>query len=68
MTAQEGVAEQAALLSGIFIGLCALIYGTVGFIVAAVGRVGTVRDSYRLGIEGVAGSLLAFAAVNMARN
>jgi threonine/homoserine/homoserine lactone efflux protein len=67
MTPNEGIAQQAVVLSGIFIGLCALIYGTVGYVVAAVGRVGTVRASYQRVIEGIAGSLLAFAAINMAR-
>jgi hypothetical protein len=41
------------VLSGIFISLCALIYGTVGYVVAAVGRVGTVRASYQRAIEGI---------------
>jgi threonine/homoserine/homoserine lactone efflux protein len=68
MNASEGIAQQAALLSGIFIGLCALVYGTVGIVVAAMGRVGTVRASYQRVVEGIAGSLLAFAAVNMARS
>jgi threonine/homoserine/homoserine lactone efflux protein len=67
MTSSEGIAQQAVVLSGIFISLCALIYGTAGYVVAAVGRVGTVRASYQRAIEGIAGSLLAFAAVNMAR-
>ena len=68
MNATEGIAQQAALLSGIFIGLCALVYGTVGIVVAAIGRVGTVRASYQRVVQGIAGSLLAFAAVNMARS
>jgi threonine/homoserine/homoserine lactone efflux protein len=68
MNASEGIAQQAALLSGIFIGLCALIYGTVGIVVAAIGGVGSVRASYQRVVEGIAGSLLAFAAVNMARS
>jgi threonine/homoserine/homoserine lactone efflux protein len=68
MSSSESIAQQAVVLSGIFIGLCALVYGTVGFIVAAIGRVGTVRGWYRRVVEGLAGSLLAFAAVNMARN
>jgi threonine/homoserine/homoserine lactone efflux protein len=67
MTASEGIAQQAVLLSGIFIGLCALVYGTVGLAVAAVGRAGTIRASYQRVVEGFAGSLLAFAAVNIAR-
>jgi threonine/homoserine/homoserine lactone efflux protein len=68
MTPSEGIAQQAVVLSGIFIGLCALIYGTVGYVVAAIGRVGSVRASYKRVLEGIAGSLLAFATVNMARN
>jgi threonine/homoserine/homoserine lactone efflux protein len=68
MTPSEGIAQQAVVLSGIFIGLCALLYGTVGYVVAAIGRVGSVRASYQRVLEGIAGSLLAFAAVNIARN
>jgi threonine/homoserine/homoserine lactone efflux protein len=68
MTASEGIAQQAVLLSGIFIGLCALVYCTVGIAVAAIGRVGTVGASYQRIAEGIAGSPLAFAAVNMARS
>jgi threonine/homoserine/homoserine lactone efflux protein len=68
MTATEGIAQQAVLLSGIFIGLCALVYGIVGLAVAAIGGVCTVRASYQRVAEGIAGGLLGFAAVNMARN
>ena len=68
MNASEGIAQQAVLLSGIFIGLCALVYGTVGIVVAAIGRIGAVRTSYQRVVEGIAGSLLASAAVNMARS
>jgi hypothetical protein len=42
--------------------------GAVGIVVAAVGRVGTIKASYQRAFEGIAGSLLAFAAVNMARS
>jgi threonine/homoserine/homoserine lactone efflux protein len=68
MTASEGIAQQAVSLSGIFIGLCAVVYGIVGLVVAAIGSVGTVRASYQRVVEGVAGSLLAFAAFNIARS
>jgi threonine/homoserine/homoserine lactone efflux protein len=68
MSASEGIAQQAVLLSGIFIGLCALVYGTVGLAVTAIGSVSTVRASYQRVVEGVAGSLLAFAAFNIARS
>jgi threonine/homoserine/homoserine lactone efflux protein len=68
MTPSEGIAQQAVVLSGIFVGLCALIYGTVGYVVAVIGNVGSVRARYQRVIEGIAGSLLALAAVNMARN
>lgn len=67
MNASEGIAQQAALLSGIFISLCALIYGTLGIVVATIGRLDTVRASHQRVVEGIAGGLLAFAAVNMAR-
>jgi threonine/homoserine/homoserine lactone efflux protein len=68
MTTSEGIAQQAILLSGIFIGLCALVYGAVGLAVAAIGGVGSIRASYQRVVEGFAGGLLAFAAVNMARS
>lgn len=68
MSASEGIALQAVLLSGIFIGLCALVYGAVGLAVAAVGRAGAIRPSHQRVVEGFAGSLLALAALNMARS
>jgi threonine/homoserine/homoserine lactone efflux protein len=68
MIASDGFARQAILLSGIFIGLCALIYGAAGIVVSAIGRIGTVNASYQRVVGGIAGSLLAFAAVNMARS
>lgn len=68
MNSGEGIAQQAVLLSSIFIGLCALVYGTVGMIVAAIGRVGTVKEFYQRVVEGIAGSLLALAALNMVRS
>jgi threonine/homoserine/homoserine lactone efflux protein len=68
MNPGEGVAQQALLLSGVFIGLCTLIYGIVGVVVSAVGGIGTVKATHRGIVEGIAGGLLAFAAVNMARS
>jgi threonine/homoserine/homoserine lactone efflux protein len=68
MIANEGIAQQAVLLSGIFIGLCGLVYGTVGIVVSAMGRAGTVKASYQRVFEGIAGGLLAVAAVNIARS
>ncbi|KRR11261.1 amino acid transporter [Bradyrhizobium jicamae] len=68
MTPSEGIAQQAVLLSAIFIGLCALIYGIVGIVVSAIGRIGIVKATNQHVVEGIAGSLLAFAAVNMARS
>jgi threonine/homoserine/homoserine lactone efflux protein len=64
----EGIAQQALLLSAVFIGLCALVYGIAGIAVSAAGRSGAAKASYRRVTEGVAGGLLAFAAVNMARS
>ncbi|WP_249159675.1 LysE family translocator [Bradyrhizobium tropiciagri] len=68
MNPGEPIAQQAILLSGVFVGLCALVYGAVGIAVAAIGRVGTVRASYQRVADGIAGGLLAFAAVSMARS
>jgi threonine/homoserine/homoserine lactone efflux protein len=68
MNASEAIAQQAILLSVIFISLCALVYGAVGIVVAAVGRVRTIKASYQRVFEGIAGGLLALAAVNIARS
>jgi threonine/homoserine/homoserine lactone efflux protein len=68
MSASEGIAQQALLLSAVFIGLCAVVYGIAGLVVSAVGRAGAVKARYRRATEGVAGGLLAVAAVNMARS
>jgi threonine/homoserine/homoserine lactone efflux protein len=44
MTPNDGLAHQALLLSAVFIGLCALVYGIVGIVVSAVGRIRLTRD------------------------
>jgi threonine/homoserine/homoserine lactone efflux protein len=68
MSAGEGIARQALLLSAVFIGLCALVYGIVGIVVAAIGRAGALKARHRRVTDGVAGTMLAVAAVNMARS
>jgi threonine/homoserine/homoserine lactone efflux protein len=68
MSASENIAPQALLLSAVFIGLCAVVYGVAGVVVSAVGRAGAVEARYRRATEGVAGGLLAVAAANMARS
>ena len=68
MIASEGIAQQAVLLSGVFIGLCTLIYGVIGIVASSIGRIGTINASYRRVVEGISGSLLAFAAFSMARS
>ena|SRR5215813_2112171 len=68
MSPTEGIAQQALLLSAVFIGLCALVYGIVGLAVSSIGRSGTLKAAYRRMTEGIAAGLLAFAAINMARS
>ena len=68
MTPSEGIAHQAIALSVVFIGLCAVVYGLVGTIVASIGRSGAVNKTHRRLTDGFAGCMLAFAAVSMARS
>lgn len=68
MTPNEAIAPQALVLSAVFITLCALVYGIVGIVVSAVRRAGAVKVTYRRVAEGLAGGMLAVAAVNMARS
>ncbi len=68
MTPTEGIAYQALALSTVFISLCAVIYGTIGFAVSAVGRTGSFNRAHRRVVHGLAGTMLAGAAVNMARS
>ena len=64
----DGVALQAAVLSAIFIALCAIIYGAVGLMVASIARRGSFSDRRRRCVEGAAGALLIFAAGRLAVN
>ena len=64
MTPNDGIALQALLLSAVFIGLCAMVYGAVGLVASSVGRAGAVKVRHRRVAEGFAGGMLAFAAVN----
>lgn len=66
MRPDEPVAAQAFALSAVFIGLCAIVYGAVGIVLASVGRCGTPSDRARRVTEAGAGLLLPFAAARMA--
>jgi threonine/homoserine/homoserine lactone efflux protein len=68
MTASDGIAIQAVVLSAIFIALCGTIYSAVGFVVASMARRGSFSDRRRRYVEGAAGALLIFAAGRMAAN
>ncbi|AYY80802.1 MULTISPECIES: LysE family translocator [Proteus] len=62
------VATQSLLLSGIFITTCLIIYGLLGSFFAYIGVKGGLSDKRRRYNDGIAGGLLAFAAVNLAFN
>jgi threonine/homoserine/homoserine lactone efflux protein len=68
MTPSDGVALQAAVLSGIFIALCGIIYSAAGLVVASMARRGSFSDRRRRCVEGAAGGLLIFAAGRLAVN
>lgn len=68
MTPTDAVATQAVVLSAIFIGLCAVVYGLIGYVAAAVGQRGAVNDKYRRMVDGFAGGMLAIASVRIATN
>ena len=65
---QNDIAIQSLLLSGIFITICLFIYGFLGTIFAYIGLKGGLSDKGRRYNDGIAGSLLTFAAVNLALN
>ena len=64
----DDVALQAVVLSAIFIALCGIIYGAVGFMVSSIARRGSFSDRRRRCAEGAAGALLIFAAGRLAVN
>ena len=66
MQHDANIALQASILSAIFIGLCAAVYTTLSFAIAAVGSHGRVNDHRRRWIEAIAGSLLLAAAGRLA--
>lgn len=68
MTVGDDMAVQALALSAVFIALCPVAYGMVGYVVAAAGATGGVNGRARRIIEGFAGGMLALAAVHMARH
>lgn len=60
------LAGQALALSGLFLMGCAVVYTAVGLLAARAGTRGGIGDRTRRWTEGVAGGLLAGAAVKMA--
>ncbi|MFK0165394.1 LysE family translocator [Rhizobium sp. NPDC090279] len=60
------IAQQACLLSAVFIGLCAAVYALLSLVIAAVGSRGPFSDRRRRWIEGTAGCLLLVAAGRLA--
>jgi threonine/homoserine/homoserine lactone efflux protein len=68
MTAGDGVALQAAVLSVIFIALCGIVYTAVGIAVSSMARRGSFSDRRRRCVEGAAGGLLIIAAGRLAVN
>jgi threonine/homoserine/homoserine lactone efflux protein len=68
ITSGDGVAVQAIVLSAIFIALCGIVYGAVGFVVSSIARRGSFSDRRRRYVEGAAGALLIFAAGRLAVN
>ena len=60
------IALQAAILSAIFIGLCALVYSVLSLAVGAAGRKTGFSDRGRRWVEGMSGGLLILAAGRLA--
>ncbi|HEY4146424.1 LysE family translocator [Pinirhizobacter sp.] len=60
------IALQAIVLSGIFIGLCGVVYAALSFVLAATGSRGSISDGRRRWVEGVSGGMLAVAATRLA--
>lgn len=60
------VAAQALALSGVFILLCALVYGAVGWLAGLAGRRAAVTAGGQRWLNGIAGCLLGLAAGQLA--
>ncbi|AHX13530.1 amino acid transporter [Dyella jiangningensis] len=69
MRHDQPAAAQAFVLSGIFIGLCSLVYSALSMVVAATRtETGMPSDRRRRYVEGTSGAVLMAAAVKLARN
>ena len=67
MQHDQPAAQQAFVLSAIFIGLCGVIYSALSVITAtAGGKAGGISDRRRRCIEGVSGGVLIAAAAKLA--
>lgn len=66
MNPSGNVVKQSLMLSAVFIGLCAIVYGIVGLAIASMKRKGSGSDKLRRATECFAGGMLIFAAVRMA--
>jgi threonine/homoserine/homoserine lactone efflux protein len=66
MRHDANIALQAAILSAIFIGLCAPIYGALSLTIGVAGMRTGFSDRARRWVEGFAGGLLILAAGRLA--
>lgn len=66
MTADGDVVAQSLVLSAVFIGLCAVVYGATGMAIATIRSRGTGSTRFRQAGECFAGGMLLFAAFRMA--
>jgi threonine/homoserine/homoserine lactone efflux protein len=62
----HSVAEQAAALSLVFVLLCGVVYGAAGMFFAKAFAGGALTERGRRSLNGVAGALLAIAALRLA--
>jgi len=66
MDKQDSIALQAAVLSAVFIGWCALVYTAVCVFASAVGAKARLSDGRRRIVDGSAGGMILMAAGFMA--
>jgi threonine/homoserine/homoserine lactone efflux protein len=62
MDKQDSIALQAAVLSAVFIGWCALAYTAVCVLASAVGAKAGLSDGRRRIVDGSAGGMMLMAA------
>jgi threonine/homoserine/homoserine lactone efflux protein len=62
------IALQAAVLSAIFVGLCAIVYSALSVAIASAGKRARFSDRRRRWVDGIAGGALVIAAGRLAVN